>query len=53
MTQEITYTEVNGYKTPDLALPNDGLGKEIDIGVWGQRRLDYLKSTNVSYIPNC
>ena len=25
MTQELTYTEVNGYLIPDLALPNDGL----------------------------
>ena len=43
MTQEITYSEVNGYKIPDLALPDDGLGEEVYIGVWGQRRLDYLK----------
>ncbi len=43
MIQEITYTEVNGYKIPNLALPDDGLGEEIHIGVWGQRRLDYLK----------
>jgi len=43
MTQELTYTEVNGYKIPDLELPDDGLGEEVYIGIWGQRRLDYLK----------
>ena len=39
----ITYTEVNGYNIPDLTLPDDGLGGEVHIGIWGQRRLDYLK----------
>ncbi len=43
MEQELTYREVNGYKLPNLALPDDGLGEEIHIGIWGQRRLDYLK----------
>ena len=41
--ETITYTEVNGYKIPDLVLPDDGLGEEVHIGIWGQRRLDYLK----------
>ena len=41
--EAITYTEVNGYKIPNLALPDDGLGEEVHIGIWGQRRLDYLK----------
>lgn len=41
--ESITYTEVNGYKIPDLELPDDGFGEEIHIGIWGQRRLDYLK----------
>ena len=36
------YTEVNGYLIPDLALPDDGLG-DVHIGIWGQRRFDYLK----------
>ena len=40
MTQELTYTEVNGYLIPDLALPE---GPEYKIGIWGQRRFDYLK----------
>ena len=43
MEYEITYREVNGYLIPNLTLPDDGLGEEIHIGVWGQRRLDYLK----------
>jgi hypothetical protein len=42
--EAITYTEVNGYKITDLALPDDGLGEEVHIGIWGQRRLDYLKN---------
>ena len=41
--EAITYSDVNGYKIPDLALPDDGLGEEVYIGIWGQRRLDYLK----------
>lgn len=39
----ITYTEVNGYKIPNLVMPDDGLPEEVYIGIWGQRRLDYLK----------
>jgi len=41
--EAITYTDLNGYKIPNLALPDDGLGEEVHIGIWGQRRLDYLK----------
>jgi hypothetical protein len=41
--EAITYTEVNGYKIPNLVMPDDGLGEEVHIGIWGQRRLDYLK----------
>ena len=40
MIQEITYTEVNGYYIPDLALPDE---PEYEIGIWGQRRFEYLK----------
>jgi hypothetical protein len=43
MKREMTYRDVNGYQIPNLTLPEDGLGEEIHIGVWGQRRLDYLK----------
>jgi hypothetical protein len=38
-----SYTIVNGYKIPNLTMPDDGLGEEIHIGIWGRRRLDYLK----------
>ncbi len=41
--EELTHTEVNGYKIPYLILPDDGLPEEVHIGIWGQRRLDYLK----------
>ena len=41
--EAITYTEVNGYRIPNLIVPDDGLGEEVHIGIWGQRRLDYLK----------
>lgn len=41
---ELTYTEVNGYKIPDLIMPDDGLGDEVRIGIWGQRRKEYLKT---------
>ena len=40
--EEITYTEIDGYKIPNLTMPDDGL-EEVHIGIWGQRRLDYLK----------
>lgn len=42
--EKLTYTEVNSYKIPDLEMPDDGLPKEVYIGIWGQRRLDYLKN---------
>lgn len=35
-----TYSVVNGYQIPNLNLPNE---PEYEIGIWGQRRLDYLK----------
>ena len=41
--EAITYSDVNGYKIPNLVMPDDGLGEEVYIGIWGQRRLDYLK----------
>ncbi len=43
MERELTYQDVNGYKIPNLTLPGDGLGEEIPIGIWGRRRLNYLK----------
>ena len=38
--ENLTYTEVNSYKIPDLELPDDGLSEEVHIGIWGQRRLN-------------
>lgn len=38
-----TYSIINGYRIPNLVMPDDGLGEEIHIGIWGQQRLDYLK----------
>jgi len=35
-----TYTEVDGYLIPDLVLPDEPV---YHIGVWGHRRLEYLK----------
>lgn len=36
-----TYTRVGDYYLPDLKLPEEE--KQANIGVWGQRRLRYLK----------
>lgn len=36
-----TYRLVNGYRIPNLTLPDES---EYHIGIWGQQRLDYLKS---------
>ncbi|MCM1232460.1 MAG: TnpV protein [Ruminococcus flavefaciens] len=35
-----TYHEEKGYLIPDLRLPEE---EEREIGIWGQRHLDYLK----------
>ena len=35
-----TYREENGYLIPNLTLPNE---EQVEIGVWGQRHLRYLK----------
>lgn len=35
-----TYHEENGYLIPDLRLPKE---EEREIGIWGQRHLEYLK----------
>lgn len=42
--KKLTYTEVNSYKIPDLGMPDDGLPEGVHIGIWGQRRLEYLKN---------
>ncbi len=35
-----TYIQIGDYQIPNLALPDE---PEYHIGIWGQRRLDYLK----------
>ena len=35
-----TYREKNGYLIPNLTLPEE---EQIEIGVWVQRRLEYIK----------
>ena len=35
-----TYSTVGDYQIPNLSLPDE---PEYHIGIWGQRRLDYLK----------
>ena len=35
-----TYSDVGDYRLPNLTLPDE---PEYHIGIWGQRRLDYLK----------
>ena len=35
-----TYREENGYLIPNLTLPEE---EQVEIGIWGQRRLEYIK----------
>ena len=35
-----TYHEENGYLIPNLTLPEE---EQVEIGIWGQRRLEYIK----------
>ena len=35
-----TYREENGYLIPNLTLPEE---EQVEIGVWGQRHLGYIK----------
>ena len=35
-----TYREENGYLIPNLSLPDE---EQVEIGVWGQRHLRYIK----------
>ena len=45
-----TYTMQGDYCLPDLTLPAE---EERPIGVWGQRRLNYLSTVVRSYITIC
>ena len=42
-----TYSTVGDYRIPDLTAQDDS---EYHIGIWGQRRLEYLKNTGASSI---
>lgn len=43
-----TYREENGYLIPNLTLPDE---EQVEIGVWGQRHLRYIKQYHeVRYI---
>lgn len=40
MATKITYTQQGDYLLPDLKLPEQ---PKVEIGIWGKRRLQYLK----------
>ena len=41
MATKITYTQQGDYLLPDLKLPEQ---PKVEIGIWGRRRLRYLKN---------
>ena len=41
MATRITYTQQGDYLLPDLKLPEQ---PKVEIGIWGRRRLRYLKN---------
>ena len=41
MATKITYTQQGDYLMPDLKLPKQ---PKVEIGIWGKRRLHYLKN---------
>lgn len=41
MAEEITYTEVNGYLLPNLAIPEEEAA--VTLGRWGMEHKDWLK----------
>ena len=42
-----TYRMENGYLIPNLTLPDE---EQIEIGVWSQRRLEYIKHYRKGFI---
>ena len=54
MATKITYTQQGDYLLPDLKLPEQ---PKVEIGIWGRRRLQYLKSHHpiiyTNYLTNC
>ena len=45
-----TYTQIGDYLLPDLSLPAEK--DDRPIGIWGQRRLRYLKQYHIVTIDN-
>lgn len=54
MATKITYTQQGGYLLPDLKLPEQ---PKVEIGIWGKRRLRYLKNHHpiiyTNYLTSC
>lgn len=54
MATKITYTQQGDYLLPDLMLPEQ---PKVEIGIWGKRRLQYLKNHHpiiyTNYLTSC
>lgn len=54
MATKITYTQQGDYLLPDLKLPEQ---PKVEIGIWGKRRLQYLKNHHpiiyTNYLTSC
>ena len=54
MATKITYTQQGDYLMPDLKLPEQ---PKVEIGIWGKRRLHYLKNHHpiiyTNYLTSC
>lgn len=54
MTTKITYTQQGDYLLPDLKLPDQ---PKVEIGIWGKRRLRYIKNHHpiiyTNYLTSC
>lgn len=54
MATKITYTQQGDYLLPDLTLPEQ---PKVEIGIWGKRRLQYLKNHHTiiytNYLTSC
>lgn len=49
MATKITYTQQGDYLLPDLKLPEQ---PKVEIGIWGKRRLQYLKNHHTIIYTN-
>lgn len=54
MATKITYTQQGDYLLPDLKIPEQ---PKVEIGIWGKRRLWYLKKHHpiiyTNYLTSC